>query len=160
VPEYKRNEYNRNPNIKCKICDKSIYRRPFEIKKNKGRVFCSNNCYGIACRKEHPCVICGKPILAGLHKNTCSRVCANKHRTGIKYKLNRPKDKAHYNKGLKLRLLKQRGRKCERCSYNKYQVLQIHHKDRSRENNELENLELICPNCHAEEHLLKNSWLN
>ena len=25
---------------------------------------------------------------------------------------------------------------------------------------ELENLELICPNCHGEEHYLENSWLS
>ena len=33
------------------------------------------------------------------------------------------------------------------------------HKERNRENNNLNNLELICPNCHYEEHLLEKSWL-
>lgn len=60
---------------------------------------------------------------------------------------------------LKLRLLNQRGRVCERCGYNKYEILQVHHKDKNRDNNELNNLELICPNCHYEEHLLEKSWL-
>ncbi|MBI2551090.1 HNH endonuclease [Candidatus Uhrbacteria bacterium] len=36
----------------------------------------------------------------------------------------------------------------------------MHHKDRNREHNQLENLELICPNCHYEEHFLEGSWLD
>ena len=98
--------------------------------------------------------------MASLNKKTCSRACANKHRTGIKYKLGRPlKNKVKTQQLLKMRLLKERGRKCERCNYNKYEILQVHHKNRNRNNNNLDNLELICPNCHYEEHFLKNSWL-
>jgi len=69
------------------------------------------------------------------------------------------KSKVRSQQLLKIRLLKERGKKCERCNYNKYEILQIHHKNRDRNNNELSNLELICPNCHYEEHFLKNSWL-
>jgi predicted nucleic acid-binding Zn ribbon protein len=149
--------YKRKPNTKCAICGKLIYRRPIEIK--RGEVFCSVVCAGIACRKEKPCLICGKLILAGLNKKTCSRSCANKRREGIKYKIGSPRNKVKSQRALKLRLLKERGKKCEKCDYNKYQILEIHHKNRNRKNNELENLELICPNCHAEEHLLEKSWL-
>ncbi len=49
--------------------------------------------------------------------------------------------------------------KCGRCTYSKYEILQVHHKDRNRNNNNLANLELICPNCHYEEHYFKKSWL-
>lgn len=77
----------------------------------------------------------------------------------MKYKGARLRDKVKYQRGLKLRLLNARGKKCERCNYDKYQILQVHHKDRDRRNNELQNLELICPNCHAEEHFLEKSWL-
>ncbi len=152
-------KYKRAPNTKCIICGKPIYRRPFEIQENKGRVFCNMACYGISCRKEISCVICGKSILSGLNKKTCSRSCANKNRIGIKYKQNRPKDKVKSYKALKIRLLKQRGRVCERCGYSKYEILQVHHKDRDRVNNNLDNLLLICPNCHFEEHYLEKSWL-
>ncbi len=48
---------------------------------------------------------------------------------------------------------------CERCGYKKFEILQIHHRDRDREHNALKNLELICPNCHYEEHYLQKSWL-
>lgn len=152
--------YKRNPNTKCIICGKPIYKRPHELQKNNGRVFCSLNCYGFSCRKEIPCVICGKLILSGLHRKTCSRGCANKHRAGIKYKMNGPRDKVKKQRSLKLKLLKQRGKLCEKCGYNIYEILVVHHKDKNRENNKLENLELICPNCHAKEHYFKNNWLN
>ena len=55
--------------------------------------------------------------------------------------------------------MKVRGNKCERCGFEKYEILQIHHKDKDRDNNELENLELICPNCHSEEHYMEKSWV-
>ncbi|MEI7709345.1 MAG: HNH endonuclease [bacterium] len=97
--------------------------------------------------------------MAGFNKKTCSRACANKNREGIKYHLGRPKDKVKSLQSLKLRLLEARGQKCERCEYKKYEILQVHHKDRDRNNNNLANLALICPNCHYEEHFLEKSWL-
>jgi len=117
-------------------------------------------CYGFSCRKENPCLVCGKLILAGLNKKTCSRSCANKHRIGIQYKINRPRDKVFSERALKIRLIKERGKRCERCGFDKFEILQTHHRDKNKNNNELYNLELICPNCHYEEHYLENSWLN
>jgi len=153
-------QYKRKPNTRCLICGKEIYRRPFEIEKNKGRVFCSMKCYGKSCRREIPCVVCGKLILAGHNKKTCSRGCANKHRAGIKYKMNRPRDKVKTQRALKIRLLKSRGKKCERCGFEEYQILQVHHKDKDKNNNKLDNLEILCPNCHSREHYSEKSWLN
>jgi predicted HNH restriction endonuclease len=49
---------------------------------------------------------------------------------------------------------------CEKCNYSKIEILQVHHKDKNRQNNSLENLKLLCPNCHAERHYLENSWLS
>lgn len=154
-------KYKRNPNASCFVCKKSVYRRPVQLQVSKGRAFCSMNCYGVSQRKETPCVVCGIAILASKHARTCSRACANKYRTGIKYKIGRPlKSKVRNQRALKIRLLSQRGTKCERCDYSKIEILQVHHQDRDRNNNNLENLSLICPNCHAEEHYLENSWLN
>ena len=153
-------EYKRNPNTKCRICNTPIYRRPAEIERNRGRVYCGQRCFGISCRKEKPCVICGVPMLSSLHKKTCNRACANKNRRGIQYKINRPRDKVRDQRSIKIRLLKSKDGRCERCNYDKYEVLHIHHKNRNNKDNRLRNLELLCPNCHAEEHHLKNSWLN
>ena len=96
-------------------------------------------------------------ILSLFDGMSCGQIALN--RVGIKYKLNRPKDKVKSYQRLKIRLLDQRGRKCERCGYDKYEILQVHHKDRNPSHNDLINLELICPNCHFEEHYLEKSWL-
>jgi len=114
-------------------------------------------CYGINSRREKPCLECGKLILAGLNKKTCSRSCANAQRVSIKYKIGRPKDKARIFRVI--RLMEERGTKCERCGYKKYEILHVHHKNRNRNDNSMENLEIICPNCHYEEHYLEKSWL-
>ncbi len=151
-------QYKRNPNTSCKVCKKAIYRRPSEIEKYNG-AFCSQACYGLSCRKERPCAVCGKAILASLHRKTCSRTCSNTHRAGIKYKVNSPHDQVKYQQGLKIQLLRARGKNCERCGYTKFEILQVHHKNRNRKDNSLDNLELICPNCHCEEHYSKKSWL-
>lgn len=151
--------YKRNPNTACVVCNKAIYKRPGMLAENNGRAFCSQLCYGKSCRKEIPCVMCRKLILGGLNKKTCSRICSNKYREGIKYKIGRPRDKAHQARSLKIKLFKDLGSKCKRCEYNRPEILQVHHKDHNRNNNSIENLELICPNCHCEEHYLEKSWL-
>lgn len=153
-------DYNRRPNTSCLICKKLVYRRPCDIIKNGGHVFCSSACYGKYQIIAKPCLVCGKLIPSGLNKATCSRSCSNIHRTGIKYKLNPPsKNKVVNERQQKLKLISLKGNKCERCSYARIEILQVHHKDKDRNNNELVNLELICPNCHYEEHFLEKSWL-
>jgi 5-methylcytosine-specific restriction endonuclease McrA len=43
---------------------------------------------------------------------------------------------------------------CNRCGYNSEpRILGVHHIDRNRMNNEISNLEVLCPNCHSLEHL-------
>jgi hypothetical protein len=148
--------HTRKPNTSCSICAKLIYRRPGELEKSSNHSFCSSACYGKACRKERPCIVCGTLILAGANKKTCSRACANKNRAGIHYTGRAPKDKVKTQRILKARLFALRGKRCERCAFSVYQVLQVHHKDRSRSNNTLINLEILCPNCHASEHYVKN----
>ena len=149
-------QYKRKPNTKCIICEKQIYRRPIVLERSKGKAFCGQACYGVSCRKEKPCIICNKLILSSLHRITCSRGCSNIHREGIKYGLGRPKDKVEEIRSIKIRLLQNRGEKCERCGYSKAEVLQVHHKDKNNKNNEFNNLEIICPNCHYEDHYLKS----
>lgn len=51
-------------------------------------------------------------------------------------------------------LIKLRGRKCECCGLSEWNsipiTLQAHHIDGDRTNNVLENLALLCPNCHSQ----------
>ncbi len=149
--------YLRKPNTYCQFCKQGIYRRPVEMA--AGRVFCSQTCFGKSNRKESPCVVCGNPILASQNKKTCSRACSNINRSGITYKMGSPRDKAKDMRAIKLHVIALRGPVCERCGYDKVEILHIHHKDRNHTNNESSNLELVCPNCHYEEHYLEKSWL-
>lgn len=55
---------------------------------------------------------------------------------------------------LKPHLIKERGHKCEKCQLTDWMgkpiPLELHHKDGNVTNNNLENLELICCNCHSQ----------
>lgn len=50
-------------------------------------------------------------------------------------------------------LINLRGRKCENCGLEEWLGqpinLEVHHIDGDRTNNELSNLQLLCPNCHS-----------
>jgi 5-methylcytosine-specific restriction endonuclease McrA len=48
------------------------------------------------------------------------------------------------------------GKACIRCGFNNPLALEIHHIDRNRHNNDLENLEVLCSNCHSIEHRKKS----
>lgn len=41
---------------------------------------------------------------------------------------------------------------CARCGFAHLLALEVHHKDRDRSNNNLDNLEIVCANCHTIEH--------
>ncbi len=75
---------------------------------------------------------------------------------------NQLKDWKNYKKSgnLKKHLIKLRGHKCEKCSlleWNKLPIpIEIHHIDGKRFNNELDNLQLLCPNCHAQTDNYRN----
>lgn len=146
----------RKPNCTCKVCGKEFFRKPSQLGRGSGATYCSQACYAKSCQRPVPCVICGKEILGSRHAKTCSRACANKNRAGIKYKGGggHRKDKVKWVQGLKQRLIAQRGTACGRCGFPNTKILVVHHIVRRCDGggDELDNLELICPNCHAEVH--------
>jgi DNA-directed RNA polymerase subunit M/transcription elongation factor TFIIS len=49
---------------------------------------------------------------------------------------------------------------CERCGWKEVpEILRVHHLDRDRSNNALENLEILCSICHDKEHYFSNDGL-
>jgi len=145
------NNIQRKPNCVCSVCEKPIYRRPLQI--TSGNVFCSLSCCGESQRIERTCSVCGTKYIGA--KRTCSRACANKARSGIKYLGLNSMNNAKQGTLLKETLALKRGGICERCGQKNYAILQVHHKvERYRGGSDaIKNLELLCPNCHATHHL-------
>ena len=60
------------------------------------------------------------------------------------------------NTNCKKHLIQLRGRKCEKCNLDKWlnelMPIELHHRDGDRTNNNLDNLQLLCPNCHSFTH--------
>lgn len=153
-------EYDLNP-TRCKVCGK-----PFKYEKRKNK-FCSHSCAasfnnlgrlrsGLYSKK--PCIVCGK-----ITKNTkyCSNACCGKfERLEAVKRISLSGDLG--DRRNRWYLEETRGRKCESCGLSKWLEtpipLDIHHKDGNSDNNKLENLEMICPNCHrtTQNHGSKN----
>lgn len=108
------------------------------------------------------CSFCGSKFKRNpnrISKSTlyfCSRKCkdtAQRVDSGVDFNNLRPR---HYGNGYsnyQERAYKEYGEVCNRCGYceNK-SALQVHHIDKNRENNSIDNLEVLCANCHAIEH--------
>lgn len=143
----------RRPNINCSVCDTPYYKRKCDVDRTKNnRHYCSMKCYGFDCRKTKVCPGCDKEYTG--KKASCSRACSNKLRTGIKYFTGARKDIAKSVKALRSRLFLLRGPQCEKCRFSNVKALHVHHKIRRCDGgtNELDNLELICANCHCIHH--------
>lgn len=83
------------------------------------------------------------------------------HWTGKAWNRNeRLKDWSQYSRvnGLKKHLIELRGHQCENCKnflwFEHPITLEVHHKDGDKTNNSLDNLQLLCPNCHS----LTDNW--
>lgn len=140
--------------ISCSYCGKEVYKRPSHVEKyNKN--YCSIECRNKGNSKsiDIPCACCGKIMNRKNHEITasktgrlfCSKSCSvkisNNERGGYGI--------TQYRKQAFGKLVN----KCDFCGYNKIiEILQVHHKDRNKNNNSIKNLQILCPNCHSEEH--------
>ena len=101
---------------------------------------------------------CGKEVKKG---NYCSSTCYAKHQE--KQYIERWKNgeengligKYEIKTAVRNYIFEKNDNKCECCGksyinpYTNLSVLQIHHKDGDCTNNKEENLQLLCPTCHA-----------
>lgn len=144
----------------CQTCGKSFLAEERFIESGK-RKYCSREC---ACesrknRIKFICPICGKETDRVESRKSksglffCSRECkeiAQSIQSGSEYDLIRPN---HYNTGIdsyREKALNNYELKCEICGYKEcLPILEVHHIDGNRKNNDLENLIVLCPNHHA-----------
>lgn len=61
-------------------------------------------------------------------------------------------------------IIKERGNQCEKCREEEWESfsipLDVHHIDKDKNNNTRENLQLLCPNCHAVEHRKLDNFIS
>lgn len=158
----------KNENIECKNCGKTFISLITEKRK-----FCSNSCsssYNNSLRpkkekikkqrkrifseiKIGECKNCSESIIrkdGRTQAKYCSLECQLEYQMNVRISANTAS-----NKTLKLFLIKNHGDKCMRCGWceknpitNKVPI-ELEHIDGNSENNNLDNLELLCPNCHS-----------
>lgn len=153
--------YGRQRPVSVIQCDSAscvnIYLRRDTDYNSKTPDYCSTKCRSTKVTKV--CAECGisfKRRASNTSKSGlyfCTRPCKDKGQKHIKeiqpdhygtsdgsYKY-RQKELEHY------------GTECTRCGYKEsIYAIDVHHRDRDRENNSLSNLEVLCCNCHAIEH--------
>lgn len=107
--------------IECAYCKKKIFRAPSKLENSKsGLYFC--------CRE---------------HKDKAQML-----NTGNNFNDIRPE---HYGNGKNYRdkAFREYPNECSVCGWNEdIDILEVHHIDENRENNEIDNLILLCPICH------------
>lgn len=145
----------------CSECQNDFFVRRAWCEKQK---FCSQKCSAISRARESTqevsCAYCNKVFRKALTRlNTksglhfCSRVHKDLAQRIGGIKEIQPSHYGTVNTNYREVAFRNNKAECVRCGYDKYtNVLVVHHIDRDRTNNVLENLEILCPNCHAEEH--------
>jgi 5-methylcytosine-specific restriction endonuclease McrA len=133
-------------------------RKPSYLKKVKNPC-CSVKCMGQFKTKteQRKCKSCKKIVVKTQYELSrsksgfvfCSKSCSAKYsnslRLGSGYTGYRNYAFSVYKK------------ECDICGYSKFEnVLEVHHKDRNRKNMKIENLQILCPTCHSEEHFLND----
>lgn len=153
----------------CKYC-KKIFDAPVRDLKRGRAKFCSLSCAGKGRDKKNKplncqCAKCGKLFYrnhsqlklsrSGLH--FCTRKCKDTaQRIGGIKEIHPPHYGTSNGKSYRKIAFRELPNKCNRCSYDIHiAALVVHHKDYNRANNELDNLEILCSNCHAIEHWAK-----
>lgn len=144
--------------FKCEICGEWwLVKQPHTNYQPK---YCSPRCRGAASKAkakyiEVECAFCKVkfPKLASNLKNSksglyfCSRKCkdiSGRHNVGI-LPIKHYKGKSYRNKVTI--------EHCSVCLNNQIHLLVVHHKDGDHNNNKLDNLEVVCRNCHGNRHV-------
>lgn len=144
-----REQYLLNPK-QCLWCNTII---PYEKRLNN--IYCSRSCRTTSLNTKREKLVstclCGQPTKPGV--KYCSTSCRDNTRIEKCLKRAISNETFHNRTWLKNYLIDIRGHACETCSTTHWLSnpipLELHHKDGKANNNNLDNLQLICPNCHA-----------
>ena len=150
--------------VSCKICRKSFKAKPWHLQQGWSKC-CSKKCRDEALKKGKfvNCDTCRKRIWRTpkkvkrsksgkfFCKKSCQTIWRNKVYSGSNHAL----WIGGSSSGFYRRKFLKSGVPiiCKLCNEKDIRVLQVHHKDSNRKNNELNNLVWVCLNCH---HLIHN----
>lgn len=151
-PQKSNGAAKRNGKMKeCKFCKKMFYASRKALEK---QTYCSMECRNKARENKiiKICLNCKKEFKVKKSMERiryCSKKCSYIYKRSLK----------DYDGALRIkRDMKRDGliKECYKCGYNIHpEILVTHHIDRDRNNNVLENIAILCPNCHSKEHYVK-----
>lgn len=146
--------------IVCEECGKVFDKKPSQIKiiNDKGQKhYCSKECQYKGMNKKIECICkeCNSTIFKTPKEidNSksgfvfCNKSCSAKYNNSLRKKENNPNwkgGKFSYRK----RSFEHYDEKCTICGFDKINALEIHHIDKNKDNSELDNLIVVCANCH------------
>ena len=98
---------------------------------------------------------CNKPFTKRHSIKYCNNACQGEHTRNQRFII--MKETNNYKKTYLLHI---HGNQCQKCGItewnNKPIVMELEHIDGNSDNNSLENLTLLCPNCHSQTPTYKN----
>ena len=104
-------------------------------------------------KKEKHCLNCNSLIP---NRNVyCNNKCQGEYSTKITFTKIENGDTSFHEETYKRYLIFKYGEKCMKCGWHEINLttelipIQMEHKDGNSENHSLNNLELLCPNCHS-----------
>ena len=144
-----------NPSTETKCCKEC--NNEFESKKFEERLFCNHSCsasYNIKHkpRKDHGNCLCCNLELRVKDSKYCNIECHVQHKRDVVFNKIESGDISLSSKSYKKYLIHKHGNKCMECGWNeinpisKRVPIELEHIDGNSENNNLNNLKLLCPN--------------
>jgi hypothetical protein len=151
--------------VTCYTCGREFEKESKEVKKSTrlgNNIYCSRECHTTNQKtgKILQCANCGKDtyktisqVIRSRSSNLfCSQSCANSYNLrGKRLGSTHP----NYNGGnssYRISALRSSSM-CSICGYDIVDTLEVHHKDGNRKNNNLDNLDVLCPTHHKEHHI-------
>ena len=148
--------------ITCENCTNEFSRDKYSITrslKNGNRIFCSKKCASEIRTKESildvSCKECGKTFNRQRHaigENVfCSKSCSNAH-SNRKHTGPNARNFKHGKSMYRDLALSKYQKVCMICGCDKEYAIQVHHIDGDRSNGSIDNLAVLCANCHLGVH--------
>jgi len=145
----------RKANTTCRVCNKGIYRRPFELESYGCNVYCSKKCMYADRALIKTCPVCRLNFKAKPKQTYCSKQCSGKttrNRLGTKKGYRKQKNLTEIRLEELRRVFDFKTCMVQGCNYDR--TFDIHRLVPGKDGGQytIGNMYAICPNHHAECH--------